>query len=121
MTETALTDGEMRILRAIFANMNGKPDVDWDSAAAAASLGNAKSIKERYRQMCHRLGWNKKNDTGTGSAPATPKKAKQSPSKVVKRTPASGRGRKKQSKEEDEDEDEEDTPMADDVVKEGEF
>ncbi|OAQ99875.1 hypothetical protein LLEC1_03664 [Akanthomyces lecanii] len=41
----SLTDGEMRILKAIFANMNGKPDVDWDAAASAASLGNANPSK----------------------------------------------------------------------------
>lgn len=85
----ALTDGEMRILKAIFANMNSKPDVDWDAAATAASLGNAKSLKERYRQMTVRLGWNKKGGAAT-STPSTPKKA--SPCKVVKR---SGGGRKK--------------------------
>ncbi|PMB67414.1 hypothetical protein BM221_007081 [Beauveria bassiana] len=45
------TDGEIRILLAIFAHMNGKPDVDWDAAAATASLRSAKSLKERYRQI----------------------------------------------------------------------
>ncbi len=115
------TDGEMRILKAIFANMNSKPDVDWDAAASAASLGNAKSIKERYRQMTVRLGWNSKSGGGGdgNSAPSTPKNVKASPSKVVKR---SG-GRKKKAIAEDEDEELDEKPVA--AVKEefddGEF
>ncbi|EGX93187.1 hypothetical protein CCM_04559 [Cordyceps militaris CM01] len=98
-----LTDGEMRILKAIFANLNSKPDVDWDTAAVDASLGNAKSIKERYRQMCVRLGWNKPRPSGGGSAPVTPIKTKKtaSPCKVVKR---SGGGRKRKQPEEEEEE-----------------
>lgn len=72
--KVTLTDGEMRILKAIFANMQSKPVVDWDAAASAASLGNAKSIKERYRQMCICLGWNKKTGGDAGSTPSTPKK-----------------------------------------------
>lgn len=101
-----ITDGEMRILKAIFANMNTKPDVDWDAAASAASLGNAKSLKERYRQMCIRLGWNKKSEGGGSSAPATTKKAspaKASPAKVTKRT-AKAKKTAPKVREEDEDE-----------------
>ncbi|KAM3457999.1 hypothetical protein MY3296_000649 [Beauveria thailandica] len=100
------TDGEIRTLLAIFAHMKGKPDVDWDAAAATASLRNAKSLKERYRQMCVRHGWTKKRRRGrypgggggggigggaAGHAPSTPWKMA-SPSEVVKST---GRGQKR--------------------------
>ncbi|KAM3558348.1 hypothetical protein MY1884_004046 [Beauveria asiatica] len=52
------------VLLAIFAHIKGKPDVDWDAAAATASLRNAKSLKERHRQMCVRHGWTKKRGRG---------------------------------------------------------
>ncbi|OAA59422.1 hypothetical protein ISF_06357 [Cordyceps fumosorosea ARSEF 2679] len=84
------TEGEMRILTAIFAHMNGNPDVDWDATAATASLGNAKSIKERFRQMKVRLGWNNK---GGGTAPSTPKSNKASPYKVAKKSGGGGKKR----------------------------
>ncbi|KAM3564537.1 hypothetical protein ARSEF4850_001783 [Beauveria asiatica] len=89
------------VLLAIFAHIKGKPDVDWDAAAATASLRNAKSLKERYRQMCVRHGWTKKRRRGrfpggggggigggaAGHAPSTPWKMA-SPSEVVKREEA---------------------------------
>ncbi|KAJ6784932.1 hypothetical protein PWT90_10945 [Aphanocladium album] len=126
--KVTLTEGEMRILKAIFAHMNSKPDVDWDAAASAASLGNAKSLKERYRQMCVRLGWNNKGAAAAAAAasssnPVTPKKTKASPSKVVKR---SGGGRKRKAEvadDEGEDEDEDQKPVvaASGLIETGEF
>ncbi|KAM3529234.1 hypothetical protein MY4038_005483 [Beauveria bassiana] len=122
------TDGEIRILLAIFAHMNGKPDVDWDAAAATASLRSAKSLKERYRQMCVRHGWTKKRRRGrypgggggggvggvisgissgaAGNGPSTPSKFA-SPSEVVKST-SGGQKRKQNDREGEELEEEED-------------
>ncbi|KAJ2970296.1 hypothetical protein NQ176_g8259 [Zarea fungicola] len=103
--KVTLTDGEMRILKAIFANMQSKPVVDWDAAASAASLGNAKSIKERYRQMCIRLGWNKKTGGDAGSSRSTPKKKKSttgsSPCKVTKRSPRAVKKKPQYNEEDD--------------------
>ncbi|KAM3513735.1 hypothetical protein MY11210_002644 [Beauveria gryllotalpidicola] len=102
------TDGEIRILMAIFAHMSGKPDVDWDAAAADASLSNAKSLKERYRQMCVRHGWNKKRRGAgaAGNAPSAPRNMA-SPSKVVK-SAGGGKKRKQDDREEEEEEQEQD-------------
>lgn len=112
------TDGEIRILLAIFAHMNGKPDVDWDAAAATASLRSAKSLKERYRQMCVRHGWAKTRRRGrypsggggvgggaAGNAPSTPRKMA-SPSEVVNST-GGGKKRKQDDREGGEEEEEE--------------
>lgn len=80
-----ITDGEMRVLKAMFANMKSKPDIDWDAAAIDAELGSAKSIKERHRQICVRLGWN--NKSGSGGAAAAVRLLLPRPSKGRPRGP----------------------------------
>lgn len=48
---------ELRFLKAMFENMNSKPDTDWDKVAVSTELKDAKCAKERFRQMSKRHNW----------------------------------------------------------------
>lgn len=99
-SSTGFTDGELRFIKAIFDNMNQKPDADWEAVARTLGLKDSKCTKERFRQMSIRHGW---RDPATA---ASPRKAV-SESKVAKkpRTPRK-KAVKKDENEDVEDEDE---------------
>ena len=65
--ERAPTDTEMKFFKAMMENMNTKPDVNWENVAGAMGLKDAKCARERYRQMCVKLGWNKTAAAGPAS------------------------------------------------------
>lgn len=88
----ALTDGDLRLIKAVFDNMTQKPDADWDCVAAALGLKDAKCAKERFRQMSVRHGW---RDQGSSGAPSPSKRgAASAPSQEAKVTKRRATGRK---------------------------
>lgn len=113
--QPAPTDTEMKFFKAMMENMVTKPDVNWEKVAEVMGLKDSKCARERYRQMCVKLGWNKNATATPGSGrksagnaaadPSTPTKA----TKVTKRT---GKvGTKKTPSKKDQEEKADDEPV----------
>ncbi|TDZ74635.1 hypothetical protein CTRI78_v000510 [Colletotrichum trifolii] len=109
----ALTDSELKLVRAVMSCFNGIPDVDFEKVAGLAGLANARSAKDRFRQVSKKHGWGDPDAAGSGAT--TPPKASggrkalaaQKTGKVAKkRTPKKPTARKKKADRADSDDDE---------------
>ncbi|KAI6779841.1 uncharacterized protein J7T54_003765 [Emericellopsis cladophorae] len=81
----ALSNNELKFIKALFDNMTQKPDANWDAVATTLSLKDAKCAKERWRQLSVRHGW--REGAGSGNASPSPrKKADSTAGKVGKTT-----------------------------------
>lgn len=69
-----LNEGDSRFIKAMFDNMNSRPDIDWDKLSAETSM-TPKSAKERLRVMGKRYNWNT-NGSGGGGGGGSPAKSK---------------------------------------------
>ncbi|KAM4059908.1 hypothetical protein HRG_002473 [Hirsutella rhossiliensis] len=81
-----LTDGELRLMKAVFDNMTQKPDADWACVATALGLKDAKCAKERFRQMSVRHGWRDQASASTTTASPRKRGASTAPSQEAKVT-----------------------------------
>ncbi|PHH71710.1 hypothetical protein CDD80_5048 [Ophiocordyceps camponoti-rufipedis] len=113
-TPQGMTNSELRFIKAVFDNMLNKPDANWDKVAQDMGLKNAKSAKERFRQMSIRHGWRDQQQ------PGTPRKSTDGKVSKVKKTRAPRKKVVKAEEDEDDNDEEYDVIKAeddDDVVK----
>ncbi|KAK1965276.1 hypothetical protein LY78DRAFT_712919 [Colletotrichum sublineola] len=104
----SLNENETLFVKAIFDNMNSRPDVDFDKVAKVLGLANAKSAKDRFRVISKKHGWS--SFDGSGGAASSPSKGPLSANTTakVKKTPVKKKGtaqRKKKAKAEPADSD----------------
>lgn len=52
-----LTEGEVKLVQAIFESTAGPIDADWTLVAQKMGLKDKKCARERWRQICVRRGW----------------------------------------------------------------
>ncbi|CAN8100570.1 unnamed protein product [Discula destructiva] len=88
-----LTDAQMRFLASTMKNQKTKPDVNWDAVAAESGGVTVKAVKERYRIMAIKFGWNSSNKSSEASA-SSQKKPTAGVAKRVGRVGAAGKNAK---------------------------
>ncbi|KAF6842945.1 hypothetical protein CMUS01_02601 [Colletotrichum musicola] len=116
---TAFTDGEIKLVKAVFDSMNTRPDIDFENVANIMGLANAKSARDRFRVVSKKHGWTSTDGSGgaaaggDGSSKAKGPLAPKNTTKVTKKPAPKKKGtaRKKhhfQTKKEVESDDDED-------------
>src|SRR3569833_1427579 len=66
------TESDMRFVKAIFGNMTGKPDTDWEKVARDyGDTKDVKQAKEKYRVTAFKYGWVRKTPTKTAAKRAS--------------------------------------------------
>ncbi|KAF9877735.1 hypothetical protein CkaCkLH20_04870 [Colletotrichum karsti] len=109
-SSSSLNEGDSRFIKAMFDNMNSRPDIDWDKLGKDMSM-TPKSAKERLRKMSKRYNWNTDSGGSSGGSPAKTKGplAPKNTGKVAKTgTPKKGTAQKKGKSKKDESDDDED-------------
>ncbi|KDN62177.1 hypothetical protein CSUB01_00882 [Colletotrichum sublineola] len=88
----SLNENETLFVKAVFDNMNSRPDVDFDKVAKVLGLANAKSAKDRFRVISKKHGWS--SFDGSGGAASSPSKGPLSANTTakVKKTPVKKKG-----------------------------
>ncbi|KAF6820021.1 hypothetical protein CSOJ01_01089 [Colletotrichum sojae] len=65
---TAFTDGEIKLVKAVFDSMNTRPDIDFENVANIMGLANAKSARDRFRVVSKKHGWTSTDGSGGATA-----------------------------------------------------
>ncbi|KAI1084488.1 hypothetical protein F5B20DRAFT_593571 [Whalleya microplaca] len=73
-----LTTPEYKLLDALLKHAAKPQNINWEAVATAAHFANAKSAKDRFRQVCKKYNWFEDTEAATAqdaaAADATPKK-----------------------------------------------